>query len=204
MRWYAVDPARRKRQVFGDVAAALWVGVSLWLGDQVDDAVDAVATEVRAVDDAGRALAGGLSRAGDALDGAPLVGDAVASPFYGAADSAGDFGQAWADAAASIDAVGTWLGVTTALVLVLLVLPWHLPRRIAFARSASTVDRALRTGEGAEDLLALRALARQPVERLLRTAPNAAHGWRTRDPATIARLAAWEKYDAGVGPRPDG
>lgn len=202
MNWYAVDPVRRARQVVGDVLVAIWVILALWLAAKVNDAVDAVATEVDAVDGAGTALAGGLSRAGDALDGAPLIGEAVASPFYGAADSAADLGQAGADAAASIDAAGTWLGVVVAVILLLLVLPSYLPGRIAFVRTATALERALRSDTGAEDLLALRALTRQPVERVVRIAPDAAERWRRGDPDVRTRLAAWERYDAGVGPRP--
>lgn len=203
MQLYAASGPRRTRQVVLDGLLLCWVLVAVWLGAQVQDAAGSVADQVARVDSAGSSLAGGLTQAGDVLDGTPLVGDEVAAPFDSAAGSSTDLAQAGADTAASIETIGRWAGVGTALVLVLLVAPWYLPGRLRFVVTASLVSRYL-AGEGDPDLLALRALARQPVGRVVRRVPDAAARWRAGDPEAIRALAAMELRDLGVSPSPPG
>lgn len=202
MQLYAASSARRTRQVVLDVVVLAWVLLAVWLGAQVQDAATAVADQVARVDSAGSDLAGGLAEAGDVLDETPLVGDEVAGPFDGAARSSTDIARAGADTAASIETLGAWLGVGTALGLVLLVAPWYVPQRVRFVVTATRVTRYL-ARDGDPDLLALRALARQPVGRVLQQVPDAAARWRAGDPEAVAALAAMELRDLGLsGPRP--
>jgi len=202
MHFYAASTARRTRQVILDLVVLTWVLVAVWLGAQVHDATTAVADQVARVDSAGSDLAGGLAEAGDVLEETPVIGDEVASPFEGAAGSSADIAQAGADSAASIETLGTWLGVGTALGLVLLVAPWYVPQRVRFVLTATLVSRYL-TRDGDPDLLALRALARQPVDRIVRHVPDAARRWRAGDPEAVASLAELELCEIGVrGPPP--
>lgn len=202
MQLYAASSARRTRQVVLDVVVLAWVLLAVWLGAQVQDAATAVADQVARVDSAGSDLAGGLAEAGDVLDETPLIGDEVAAPFDGAARSSTDIARAGADTAASIETLGAWLGVGTALGLVLLVAPWYVPQRVRFVVTATLVARHL-ARDGDPDLLALRALARQPVGRVLQQVPDAAARWRAGDPEAVASLAAMELRDLGLaGPRP--
>ncbi|VXC08215.1 hypothetical protein [Nocardioides sp. AX2bis] len=201
MQLYAASGPRRTRQVVLDGLLLCWVLVAVWLGAQVQDAAGAVADQVSRVDSAGSSLAGGLTQAGDVLDGTPLVGDEVAAPFDSAAGSSADLAQAGADTAASIETAGRWAGVGTAVVLVLLVAPWYVPGRLRFVLTASLVSRYL-AREGDPDLLALRALARQPVGRVVRRVPDAAARWRAGDPEAISALAAMELRELGVRPPP--
>ncbi len=201
MQLYAAAGPRRTRQVVLDALVVCWVLAAVWLGAQVQDAADAVADQVARVDSAGSSLAGGLAEAGDVLDGTPLVGEEVAAPFDSAAGSSTDLAQAGADTAAAIETFGLGAGVATALVLVLLVAPWYLPGRIRFVLTAALVSRYL-AGEGDPDLLALRALARQPVGRVLRRVPDAAARWRAGDPEAISALAAMELRELGISPPP--
>jgi hypothetical protein len=48
------------------------------------------------------------------------------------------------------------------------------------------------------DLLALRALATQPLGRLTRVAPDVAEAWRRGDDATVDALAALELRQLGL------
>lgn len=201
MQLYAAAGPRRTRQVVLDGLLLCWLLVAVWLGAQVQDAAGAVADQVARVDSAGSSLAGGLAQAGDVLDGTPLVGDEVAAPFDGAAGSSADLAQAGADTAASIETLGRWAGVGTALVLVLLVAPWYVPGRLRFVVTATLVSRYL-AREGDPDLLALRALARQPVGRVVRRVPDAAARWRAGDPEAISALAAMELRELGLRPPP--
>lgn len=201
MQLYAASGPRRTRQVVLDLVVLGWVLLAFWAGAQVQDAAGAVAVEVARVDSAGSSLAEGLGQAGDVLDETPLVGDEVAGPFDSAAGSSAAIAQAGADTAASIKTIGQWAGVGTALVLVLVVAPWYVPSRLRFVVTASLVSRYL-ARDGDPDLLALRALARQPVGRVVRRVPDAAARWRAGDPEAIAALAAMELREVGVSPPP--
>lgn len=199
---YAADPARRTWQLLLDLLVVLWVVLAVWAGTQVTDALGGVADQVRQVDDAGTSLADNLTGAGDSLDGTPVVGDEVAAPFDRAAEASAGIAQAGADGADAVDRVAFWSGVVTALLLVLVALPWWLPGRVRFVLTATLARRYLRAG-GDPDLYAVRALARQPV-RVLARVPDAAAGWRRGDPATVAALATLELRAAGLaGVAPD-
>ena len=88
-------------------------------------------------------------------------------------------------------------GLTTALLPVLLfALPWLIVR-IRFIRRARALTTLL-SSEDPLDLLALRALATQPVGTLTRVSPTPAHDWRIGRPDVVARLAALELRRAGV------
>ena len=56
----------------------------------------------------------------------------------------------------------------------------------------------LRRAPTGRDLLALRALARQPLRRLVTMGPDLANGWRDGDPATLDALAALELRSLGL------
>lgn len=199
MQLYATTEPRRTRQMVLDALVLAWVLLAVSLGGQVQDAAGAVAEQVARVDSAGSSLAGELGQAGDVLDETPLIGDEVAGPFDGAARSSADLAEAGADTAAAIETAGTWAGIATTLVLVLLVAPWYVPARLRFVRAATTVSRYL-AREGDPDLLAVRALARQPVARVVRQVPDAAARWRAGDREAIDALAAMELRDLGINP----
>lgn len=199
MQLYATTEPRRTRQLVLDALVLAWVLLAVLLGAQVQDAAGAVAEQVARVDSAGSSLAGGLAEAGDALDETPLIGDEVAGPFDSAAASSTDLAEAGADTAAAIEIAGAWAGIATTLVLVLLVAPWYVPVRLRFVRTATQVSRYL-AREGDPDLLALRALVRQPVGRVVRQVPDAAVRWRAGDRETIDALAAMELRDLGISP----
>jgi hypothetical protein len=89
------------------------------------------------------------------------------------------------------------LGLAVALLpIVLLALAW-LPRRVRFVRTSSAAARVLR-GLPDLDLLALRALVRQPVHVLAGLDPDVAAGWRRGDPDVVRALADLELADLGL------
>lgn len=186
--------------MLADVLVLLWVLLACWLGVRVHDGFGAVADQVEKVQSAGTGLSGGLNDAGETLAQTPLVGDEIASPFQSAAGSSDDIAQAGGRTADSLRALGTGLGVLLALVLLAVVLPWWLPGRIRFVVTATIVRRWQRQG-GDLDLLALRALAHQPLARLVRGHGDAVRRWREADTETIHALAALELRDLGLAPR---
>jgi hypothetical protein len=126
-----------------------------------------------------------------------LVGKALA----GALHSGSDAGLKLADAGRwQVDAVGNlalWMAVILIAIPVVFLLATWLPLRWRFVRRASAGVRLRRLGEAGHDLLALRALATQPLPRLAEAGEVSA-GWRDRDPAVIAMLARWELERLGL------
>jgi hypothetical protein len=133
----------------------------------------------------------------DALPSAaktPVIGGGSASAFDTGArggDSLTSSGQALSDTVSL--AVGA-AGAIVVLGMLPLVLVWltRRIRRITAARSAMA-DRATDI-----DLLALRALTRRPIQRLLNICPDPAAAWRRDDRATLHRLAALELRTLGL------
>jgi hypothetical protein len=199
MRWYAATPSRRTAQVVADLALLVWLVVCVWWAHAVDDRFEALADQVRQADSATSGLSSNLTEAGDLLDDVPLVGDDVRTPFDAAAGAADGLGRASLRSADTTERVGTWVSVVLFAVLFLPVAGQHVPRRVRFAREAARAERLARSASSA-DLLALRALLEVPGDRLVAVVPDAADGWRRRDPHVIAALVDLQLREAGVRP----
>jgi hypothetical protein len=90
-----------------------------------------------------------------------------------------------------------------ALVVLVLVVPvgvvlfgW-LPRRVRWIRRASLAA-TLKARTAGQDLLALRALTRQPLRRLLTVSADPATAWREHDPQAVNQLATLELRTLGL------
>jgi hypothetical protein len=146
---------------------------------------------------AGTGLADNLAGAGKQVGRIPAVGDDIAKPFGKAADAA----RALAAAGQQQQAIVHQLAlVVVAIVLAVplgLVLFGWLPLRVRWIRRAGAAA-TVRRMEGGEDLLALRALATQPLRRLTGLDPDIAQAWRRDDPAAVAALAALELRRLGL------
>jgi len=197
MKLYADLPARRTRQIIADVLVLLWVVIWVRTGFAVRDTVLGALGPARSLEAAGDSLQGSLADVAARVEGIPLLGEAISTPFDAAAAAGETMRQAGADLVAYVDRTALIVGVTTALLpVVLVVLPWLL-FRIAFARRARALTLLL-ASEDPLDLLALRALATQPVGTLTRVSPTPAHDWRIGRPDVVAQLAALELRRAGV------
>ena len=91
--------------------------------------------------------------------------------------------------------MGTAVGIVVLGALPVLVL-W-LPLRLRYARLARSAV-AVRSVD--TDLLALRAIARRPVRRLLAVTPDPAAAWRRDDRDVVHALAALELRSLGLRP----
>jgi hypothetical protein len=129
------------------------------------------------------------------------VGGSLASPFNHAADAA----RSVADAGRQEIQVAHELAWALALLLlvgpVLVVLLVWLPLRLRWIRRASAAV-GLRDGTAGRDLLALRALATQPLRRLAAIGPDPVGAWRSGDESTVDALARLELRRLGVRLRP--
>jgi len=199
VKLYADLPARRARQVVGDVGMVVWVVASLLLARAVHRATLALAAPGRELEEAGRGLADRLRDAGSAVDGTPLIGEDLEAPFQGAGSAADKVAAAGVAQVAAVEQLAAWLAFAVGAIPVLLALVLYLPRRWRFVRTASAGQRFLDADEDL-DLFALRALSRQPMHQLAAISDDPAGEWRRGDPAVVRRLAELELRSVGLRP----
>lgn len=203
MTWYSEIPARRTRQIAGDIWLIAWSALWIWAALRLYDLVMNLAAPGLAVSSSATDLASRFDDAGTALGGVPLVGGALQAPFDGmggAAIAIADAGQA------SADAVGLLARFLAVALAVLGIASWAMvwvPIRVAFIRRATAARRFLDSTEDL-DLFALRAMARQPLHLLAKISDDPAGAWRRGDQRVIGELAALELRAEGLRPLPVG
>ncbi|WP_089249192.1 hypothetical protein [Asanoa hainanensis] len=200
MKIYADRFPRFLLQVLTDLFVIAWVYFwirgALWLQDQVQK----LGVPGQKLEGAGSALADNLADAGSKVGRVPLVGDELTAPFEkaaGAARSVAEAGQSQQDVVGDLALA---LAVITAVLPILFVLLFWLPLRIRWVRRASAASRVRKSAAG-RDLLALRALATQPLSKLAKLGPDVAESWRRSDDSTVEALAALELKSLGLRQR---
>lgn len=197
MTWYSEIPARRTRQIAGDVWLVAWSALWIWAAVRLYDLVMNLAAPGLAVSSSATDLADRFDDAGAAVGQVPLIGDALQSPFDGmggAATAIADAGQA------SADAVGLLARFLAVALAVLGIASWAMvwvPIRITFIRRATAARRFLDSTDDL-DLFALRAMARQPLHLLARISDDPAGAWRRGDREVISALATLELRAEGL------
>jgi hypothetical protein len=204
--WYAETPARRSRQVMGDVLAVVGLLLCVWIGSTVHDATTRLVGPGETIEAAGAGLAERMDGAADAADGIPAVGDDLAEQFAEAGGVGERIESAGREQQQVVRTLATVLGWTAGgLPAAYLLLRW-LSNRLRFARLAGEA-RLLRGSDAGLDLLALRALAAQPLRQLMLLKDPPVSGWRAQDRDAVAALAALELHRLGVrapsDPRPE-
>lgn len=200
MKLFADTPLRRTLQVFADLLFVAWLVLWGWIGTAVHDGTAQLAEPARQTDSAATSMAEQLRDAGGQLGEAPLVGDELAVPFDRAADASDGIAAAGRDTVEAVEQLALLLGLSVALIPILIVSAIHLPLRWRFIRQATAGARFIDASEDL-DLFALRALANQPMHVLARVSDDPAGAWRARDPDVVRRLAALELADAGLRPK---
>jgi hypothetical protein len=197
MRLYADRPGIATRQFVSDLLVVAWVGSWIWVALKVYAFVERLAVPGRKIEDAGTGIAGGLSDAGDTVGRVPGVGGTLASPLDRAAAGAQQLADAGRAQQHSVDQLAIVIVVLLLIVPLGLVLFGWLPRRLRWMRRAK-IGSVLRADHAGRDLLALRALAREPLRRLMAIHPDPASAWRTGDPSTVDALARLELRALGL------
>jgi hypothetical protein len=198
--WYAESPARRGRQIAADMMVTAGLLGCLWVGTGVHDLTAGLAEPGRALESAGTSLSDRMDDAAEAAGSTPLAGDELAAPFEGAGEASRAIEDAGVRQQQVVATLATGLGwATGGIPALFLVLLW-LPRRLRFARQANQAAR-LRAADAGLDLLALRALARQPLADLAALGPAVVAGWRDQDADAVEALAALELRQLGLRPR---
>ena len=195
MRLYAAAPARGARQVLGDLLLLAWIAAWAWAGREVWAATLELGRPGRATATAADDMAARFHDVEGRIDGIPGVGDDLAAPFSGAADAAESLAEAGRSQAETVADVALLAGLAVFLVPVLLVAVLYVPLRVRFVRRASAGRRLV----GADPaLLALRALANQPLRSLTKISGDPVTAWRENDQATVRRLADLELRTLGL------
>ncbi len=200
MKLYADTPARRTRQVVADLFVAGWTAFWVWLAVTVHDLVNRLQAPGRTIESAGESLAGNLNDAGARAGELPLVGDRLREALEKAAGSGDRLADAGRAGQEAVSQLALLIAVALVAVPVLLVLVIWLFARLRWSREATAAARMIAAGEvgAADDLFALRALARQPLRRLRRIGVDPAAAWRRGDAEVIDALAALELRSIGL------
>lgn len=197
MKLYADTPARRTRQITGDVVALGWVVLWVWLALELRERILKLAAPGWALERAGTSFTGGLNEAGDKVGGLPVVGDDVAGALRragGAGTSVAEAGRSQQDAVAQL---GWVLPLLVFLLAAGIVLVRWLPGRLAWAREATAANRLL-AGPDATEVFATRAVVNRPTTTLATLPEGTITAWRSGDPAAAATLAALELKTLGL------
>ena len=199
MKLYADHSARFAGQVLADILFVCWLVAWVWVGNVVHDATLDLAGPGRQTAESASTLAGSLTDAGDSLGGLPVVGDSVAAPFDTAAGASDRLAEAGRDEVRTVQRLAQLLGLSIALIPILVVSLFFVPRRLRFVREATAAQRFI-DAEADLDLFALRAMTHQPMHVLARVTDDPVGALRDRDRAVIARLAEIELRTHGLRP----
>ena len=198
MKLYADRPVRVLRQLFGDLLVVIAVYWAVRLGQGTHAKVGALAAPGREAEQSARALDGKLRDTAGNLRDTPLVGDTIASPFRDLAATSRDLAASAQDYQDSVERLAIMAGIMVAAVPIIVLLVLWLPHRLAWVVEASAASRLLRRSPAAAELLAVRALARQPLRRLARLEPHVVADWKVGDLAATEELAQLELDELGL------
>ncbi|MFF3869200.1 hypothetical protein [Micromonospora sp. NPDC001898] len=197
MKIYADRFPTAVRQFLTDLLVAVWVYAAIRFALWVHDLVQKLAVPGQKLEGAGGGLADNLADAGGKIRRVPLVGDELTAPFAKAADAARSMAEAGRDQQELVGQLALALSIAVLVFPLGLVLFGWLPLRLRWMRRAASA-KALAAVPAGRDLLALRALAGQPIGKLTRIAPDVADAWRRGDDATVEALAALELRGLGL------
>ncbi len=185
------------RQFLTDLLVVVWVYAAIRFAMWLHDLVEKLAVPGQKLEGAGGGLADNLADAGGKVGRVPIVGDELTAPFTRAADAARSVAEAGRDQQELVGQLALGLTVAVLVFPLGLVLFGWLPLRLRWMRRAGAA-KALAGAPAGRDLLALRALAGQPLSKLTRIAPDVAEAWRRGDDATVDALAALELRELGL------
>lgn len=199
MKLYADHSARFAGQVLADILFVCWLVAWVWVGNVVHDATLDLAGPGRQTAESASSLAGSLTDAGDSLGGLPVVGDSVSAPFDSAAGASDRLAAAGREEVRTVQRLANLLGLSIALIPILVVSLFFVPRRLRFVREATAAQRFI-DADADLDLFALRAMTHQPMHVLARVSDDPVAALRDGDRAVIARLAEIELRTHGLRP----
>lgn len=199
MKLYADATPRFATQLALDALLVGWVVLWIWVGNTVHDGTMELAGPGERTAASATSLSESMGDAGRYLEDVPLVGGGIAAPF----DQASDASRALADAGEStvraVERLAFWLGLSIAVIPILVVATRYVPGRVRFVREATAAQRYV-DGPADLELFALRAIAHQPLSVLGRVTDDPVGAWRRGDAAVVERLARLELAQHGLRP----
>jgi hypothetical protein len=198
---YADLPGVGLRQFLTDLLVVAWVGFWIRASIWVYDKVSALAVPGRKIEGAGEGMASGFSDAGNKVGSVPAIGGQLSAPFDRAATAATALADAGRAQQAAVHNLAVALVILVLVVPLALVLLGWLPLRLRWIRRAGLAA-SLRSRPSGRDLLALRALTRQPLRRLIKIHPDPATAWRDGEQAAMQSLANLELRTLGLRSSP--
>lgn len=197
MTFYARPSWRLVWQVASDLFVVVWAFAWWAVGRFADGVIRALAEPARQTERIATDLRTQAADAAQQAGGVPMVGDGLRQPFDGMSGTLSELATSAHQQVIQLEQVATLTGWLAFLIPTLLMVALWLPRRLAFAAKASETLELVRSDDGSQ-LLALRALATQPLSELRAVSPDAMAGWRAGDPEITSRLAELELVSAGV------
>lgn len=197
MKLYADRLPAAVRQILTDLAVVLWIYAWIRVGLWVNDMVEKLAVPGARLETAGGGIADNLADAGSKVGRVPLVGDQLVRPFEGAASAARSIAEAGRQTQEVVDTLAQVVALVAVAVPFALVLFLWLPLRLRWMRRAAVAS-AVRDQPAGRDLLALRALAAQPLNKLAKLGPDIAQNWRNGDAVAVDALADLELKRLGL------
>jgi hypothetical protein len=194
---YADKPGAALRQLLIDLLVAAWVYAWIWAALRLHDLVEKLAVPGAKLEGAGNGLADNLADVGGKVDRVPIVGDELTAPFTRASEAARAAAEAGREQQELIGDLALALAIVVLVFPIGLVVFGWLPLRVRWMRRAGAAARLRREPAG-RDLLAIRALAAQPLRKLTKIDPDVAAKWRAADPSTVDALAALELRSLGL------
>ena len=200
MKLYADRVPVALRQLLSDIFVVIWIYLWIRVAFWIRDIVERLAVPGEKLESAGSGIAGNLSEAGGKIGDLPIVGDELTKPFTGAADAARSIAEAGRQQQELVGQLALILPAVAVAAPLALVLFFWLPWRLLWMRRAGVVS-AVRSHPAGQDLLALRALASQPLTKLAKLGPDIAQSWRAGDASAVAALAELELRQLGLRSR---
>jgi hypothetical protein len=197
VKLYADRVPTATRQLITDLIVVIWVYLWIRAGLWVHDMVQKLGVPGEKLQSAGTGMADNLNDAGGKVGRVPLVGDQLVKPFNGAADAARTLADAGRQQQQIVGKLSVIVALASVAVPLALVLFLWLPLRLRWIRRAA-VATSVRDAPAGRDLLALRALAGQPLNQLAKLGPDIAQSWRNGDSEAVDALAALELRRLGL------
>jgi hypothetical protein len=197
-RLYADEAGRRLRQVAGDllVLVASWLAVRT--AGRIAGGVRELDSVADGLDRSGRTVAAAAGRAGDAAEGIPVVGGALATPFRSLGGAGDELTTAGDQVARTVETLAFWLPTLLVVAVAGWVLLSYLPARIRWVHEATEVSRLLADVDAdTVQLLGTRAAVTRPLRTLHRDLADPAAALAA---GRYRELAAVELRALGLSP----
>lgn len=188
------------KQFAADFSVLAWAVAWWFVGRFVSSTIAGLAEPARKAQAVSSDLGARVSDVADRAGALPAAGPGLQQRFEAMTGPLQELSASAGEQVAEVERIAMVMGWVAFLIPTTLMVAVWVPRRLASAARAREVRELMSSPDGTS-LLALRALATQPLSVLRTVASNPATAWRADEPETMERLAELEMLRAGVRPR---